>query len=83
MGMVAHSELRHRVMHRLVFLVFQFQRHDGQAVEEEDEINFLIGLAEVEVWSKGNAVIAIFACGCALIGAGLWIEKTKLQSAHF
>ena len=40
---VAPGELRHRVMHVLIRLVLQLQRHDGQAVEEEDEIDLLVG----------------------------------------
>jgi hypothetical protein len=54
---VARGELRHRVVHVLVFLVLQFQRHDGQAVEEEDEVDLLPRLAEVEVRAKGEAVL--------------------------
>jgi hypothetical protein len=44
-----HCDLRHGIMHVLVLLVLEFQRHDGQPVEEEDEVDLLIGLPEVEV----------------------------------
>ena len=47
-------------MHGLVLLVLQLQRHDGQAIEEENEINLLVGLAEVEMRAEGDAVLAIF-----------------------
>ncbi len=58
--MVAGGELRDGIMHGLVLLVFQLQRHDGQAVEEEDEINFLVGLPKVEMRAEGDAVLAVF-----------------------
>ena len=79
---VAGGELRDGVMHGLVLLVFQLQRHDGQAVEEEDEINLLVGLAEVEMRAKGDAVLAVFLGGGALGGAGLGVEEPELQPAH-
>ena len=81
-GVVAGGELRHGVMHVLVLLVLQLQRHDGQAVEKEDEINLLVGLAEVEMRAEGDAVLAVFLGGGALGGAGLGIEEPELQPAH-
>jgi hypothetical protein len=36
---VAVGELRHGVMHILVGLVLQLQRHDGQAVRNKTESN--------------------------------------------
>ncbi len=80
--MVAGGELRHRVMHGLVFLVFQLQRHDGQAVEEEDEINLLIGLAEVEVRAKRDSIFAVFRCGGALSRARFGVVEPQLQPSH-
>ena len=81
-GVVAGRELRHRVMHVLVLLVLQLQRHDGQAVEEEDEVDLLIGLAEVEVRTEGDAVLAVLLGGGALGGARLGVVKPELQPAH-
>ena len=79
---VAGGELRHGVMHVLVLLVLQLQRHDGQAVEEEDEINLLVGLAEVEMRAEGDAVLAVLLGGGALGGAGLGVVEPELQPAH-
>ena len=79
---VALGELRHRVMHVLIGLVLQLQRHDGQAVEEEDEINLLVGFAEVEMRAEGDAVLGVFLGGGAGGGARLGIEEPELQSAH-
>ena len=70
-GVVAGGELRHGVMHVLVLLVLQLQRHDGQAVEEEDEINLLVRFAEVEMRAEGDAVLAVLLRGGALGGARL------------
>ena len=74
-GMVAGRELRHGVMHVLVLLVLHLQRHDGQAVEEEDEIDLLVGLAEVEVRAEGDAILAVLLRGGALGGAGLRVDR--------
>ena len=80
---VAGGELRDGVMHVLVLLVLQLQSHDGQAVEEEDEINFLVGRSpEVEMRAEGDAVLAVFLGGGALGGAGLGVEQPELQPAH-
>ena len=79
---VARRELRHGVMHVLVLLVLQLQRHDGQAVEEEDEIDLLVRLAEVEMRPEGDAVLAVLLGGGALGGARLGIEEPELQPAH-
>ena len=79
---VAGGELRHGVMHVLIRLVLQLQGHDGQAVEEEDEINLLVRLAEVEVRAEGDAVLGIFLGGGARGGARLGIEEPELQPAH-
>ncbi len=68
-GMAAGGELRHRVMHVLILLVLDLQRDDGQAVEEEDEVDFLVGLAEVEVRTEGDAVLAV------LVRATLSLER--------
>ena len=79
---VAGGELRHGVMHVLVLLVLQLQRHDGQAVEEEDEINLLVRVAEVEMRAEGDAVLGVLLGGGARGGAGLGIEEPELQPAH-
>ncbi len=68
---VAPGELRHGVMHVLVGLVFQLQRHDGQAVEVEDEINLLVRVAEVEVRAEGDAVLGVFRGGGVAAERGL------------
>ena len=81
-GVVAGGELRHGVMHVLVGLVLQLQRHDGQAVEEEDEINLLVRFAKVEMRAEGDAVLAVLAGGGALGGAGLGVVEPELQPAH-
>ena len=70
-GVVAGRELRHGVMHVLVLLVLDLQRHDGQAVEEEDEVNLLVGLAEVEVRAEGDAVLWVARVRGALRERGL------------
>ncbi len=79
---VARGELRHGVMHVLILLVLQLQRHDGQAVEEEDEINLLVRLAEVEMRAEGDAVLGVLLGGGARGGARLGIEEPELQPAH-
>ncbi|MGH8624463.1 MAG: hypothetical protein ACREYC_04015 [Gammaproteobacteria bacterium] len=56
-------------MHVLILLVLDLQRDDGQAVEEEDEVDFLVGLAEVEVRTEGDAVLAV------LVRATLSLER--------
>ncbi len=56
---VAIGELRHRVMHVLIGLVLQLQRHDGQAVEVEDKINLVVRVAEVEVRAEGDAIFGV------------------------
>ena len=81
-GVVARGELRHGVMHVLVLLVLHLQRHDGQAVEEEDEVDLLVGLAEVEVRAEGDAVLAVLLGGGALGGARLRVVEAELQPAH-
>ena len=69
-------------MHVLIRLVLQLQRHDGQAVEEEDEIDLLVRLAEVEVRAEGDAVLGVFLGGGTRGGARLGIEEPELQPAH-
>ena len=81
-AVVARGELRHGVMHVLVLLVLHLQRHDGQAVEEEDEVDLLVGLAEVEVRAEGDAVLAVLRGGGALDGARLGVVEAELQPAH-
>ena len=81
-GRVAGSELSHGVMHVLVLLVLHLQRHDGQAVEEEDEVDLLVGLAEVEVRPEGDAVLAVFLRGGALGRTGLRVVEPELKPAH-
>ena len=80
--MVARGELRHGVMHVLVLLVLHLQRHDGQAVEEEDEVDLLVRLAEVEVRPEGDAVLAVLLRRGALGRAGLRVVEPELQPAH-
>jgi hypothetical protein len=62
---VALAERRHGLMLVLVGLVLQFQRHDGQAVEVEDEINLVVRIAEVCVRTEGDAVLGILRGGGA------------------
>jgi len=79
---VAPGELRHRVMHRLVLLVLQLQRHDGQAIQEQDEVDFLVGVAEVKMRAKAEAVLAVLLHGGALGGTRPGVEQPELQPAH-
>ena len=79
-GMVACGKLGYGVMHVLVLLVFDFQGDDGQTVEEEDKVNFLIRLAKVEVRTKGDAVFGVLLRSNALGRARLRVVKMKLQS---
>ena len=79
---LALAELRHGVMHVLIGLVLQLQRHDGQAVEEEYEINFLVRFAEIEMRAKGDAVLGVFLGGGTRCGTRLGIKEPELQSAH-
>ena len=72
---VARGELRHGVMHVLILLVLQLQRHDGQAVEEEDEIDLLVRLAEIEMRPEGDAVLVVLLGRGALGGARLGIVR--------
>ncbi len=76
------TKSRIRVVHRLVLFVFQLQRHDGQAVQEEDEIDLLVGLAEVEVRAECDAVLGVFIRGGAGGGARFGIVETELQPAR-
>ena len=69
---VARGELRHGIMHGLVLLVLHLQRHDGQAVEEEDEIDLLVRVAKVEMGTEGDAVFAKQHVSDAFAGPGLW-----------
>ena len=79
---IALGELRHRVVHRLVFLMLQLQRHDGQAVEEENEINLLLGIAEIEVRAKGDAVLAVILGGGTMDRTRLGVIQAQLQRTH-
>ena len=69
-------------MHVLIGLVLQLQRHDGQAVEEEDEINLLVRFPEIEMRAEGDAVLGVFLGGGTGCGARLGIEQPELQPAH-
>ncbi len=84
---VAGGELRHGVMHILIRFVLYLQRHDGQAVEEKHEINFLLRLArldraEVEVRPERDPVLRVFLRTGALGGTRLRVEQPELQPAH-
>ena len=68
-GVLALAELRHRVVHVLIGLVLQLQRHDGQAVEEEYEINLLVRLPEIEMRPERDAVLGVF------LGGGTWLRS--------
>ena len=81
-GVIARGELRHGVMHVLILLVLHLQRHDGQAVEEEDEVNLVVALAEIEVRAEGDAVLAVLLGGGALGRARLGVVQPELQPAH-
>lgn len=70
-------------MHVLVLLVLQLQRHDRQTVEEDDEIDLLVRLAEVEVWPERDAVLLDLLRGSALQRARFGIIETKLQTSHW
>jgi len=60
---IALRKLRDGVVDGLILFVLQFQRDDGQAVQEKDEINLLIGLAEIKVRAEGDAVFVVeFEC---------------------
>ena len=81
-SMVACRELRYRIVYILVLFVLNLQRNDGQSVEKEYKINFLIGLAEVEMGAKSYAILAVFRSSDTLSRARLRIIKTKFQSSH-
>jgi hypothetical protein len=97
--MIAGGELGDGVMRVLVPLVLQLQSYDGQAVEEEDEVNLLLALGgrwdaaetcrrgrlryKVQMQAERDAVLRVFVSACALGGTGLGIEKPELQPAHF
>jgi len=54
-------------MHVLIRLVLQFQVHDGQAVQEENEINLIGRLAgrgcpKVKMRAEGDAVLSVARC---------------------
>ena len=62
--MVAVGELLDGIMHVLIRLVLQFQVHNGQAVQEENEINLLGRLAgrgcpKVKMRAEGDAVLSV------------------------
>lgn len=80
---VALGELRHGVMHVLVGLVLQLQRHDGQTVEIEDEINLVVRIAEVKMRAEGDAVLGVFGGGGTRGGARFRIKEPELQPAHW
>jgi hypothetical protein len=79
---IAICELRHRVVYVLILFVLQFQRHNRQAVEEEDEINFLVRLAEIEVRAEGDAVLVVLLAGDALARAWLGVIEPEFQPAY-
>ena len=79
---LALAELRHRVMHVLIGLVLQLQVHDGQAIEEEYEINLLIRFPKIEMRAEGDAVLGVFLGGGTGCGTRLGIKEPELQSAH-
>lgn len=54
----------------------------GQAVEEEDEVNFVVRLAKVKMGSKADAVLRVPGRGSALAGAGLGVEQAQRLPAH-
>src|SRR4051812_13808228 len=79
---VARGKLRNRVMDVLILLVLHFKRRNRQSIEEEDEVDLLVGLPEVEVRAEGDAVLAVLLdCG-ALSGSRLRVEEAELQTAH-
>ncbi len=80
--MVASGELRDGIMHVLVLLVFQLQRDNRQAIEEENKINLLISLAEVEMRAKGDTILAVFTGGSTFAGTGLGVVEPEFQPAH-
>jgi len=59
---IAPGELRNRIVHDLVLLVLQLQRHDGQTIEKENEINLGIRVAKIEMRPKGDAVLVVKFC---------------------
>ena len=60
---VALGELCHSDMHVLIGLMLQLQRHNGQAIEEEHEINLLIGFAEIEMRAERDTILNVFLGG--------------------
>ena len=58
--MIAFGKLFYRVMHRLVLFVLELQGHDRQAIQEQDKVNFLVGLAKIEMRPEGDPVFAVF-----------------------
>ena len=68
-GVVSCDELRHGIMHILILLVLHLEQYDRQAVEVENEINFLMVRSKIEVWAEAYAVLV------ELVGAALWLER--------
>ena len=58
--MIAQGKLFYGIMHGLVFFVLELQGHDRQAVQEQDKVNFLVGLAKIEMRPEGDPVFAVF-----------------------
>ena len=84
--MVAPSILSHRVVYVLVLLVLQLQRDDGQAVEEEDEIDLVVvtrpNHAEVEMRPERDAVLGVLGHCRAAGRTRRGIEQPELEPAH-
>ena len=80
---VAVGELLDGVMHVLVRLVLQLQVHDGQAVEEENEINLLVRLAKVKMRAERDAVLGIASAAALAADRRLGIIEPELaRPAH-
>lgn len=80
-AVVARGELSHRIVHVLVLFVLHLEGHDGQPVEEKDEIDFLMGIAEGEVRPEGDPILVIKGIGDALARPGPGIEQPEFQAA--
>src|SRR2546421_178087 len=79
---IAPGELRNRIVHDLVLFVLQLQRDNRQTIQEENEINLGIRVAEIEMRPKRDAVLVIkFGCD-TFARTRFRIVEPKLQPTH-
>src|SRR6476469_3962593 len=66
----------------LVGLMLQLKVYNGQAIQEENEINLLIGFPEIEVWPERDAVLGVFLSSGTGGGAWLGVEEPEFQPSY-